>query len=155
MSRSSDRVVYRWARQQLVRPLGVLVAVLGVLWLLLTILVTALGGSGRSWYLGLAALSLLALSLGAARFARPPAVIELSAEGYRLRNLRGGGALSRRWKDVTSVTTGPSVAGPVLVLEGRAGAPSVVPLALLGADAGQVEERVRMLLEAAHRDGSP
>ncbi len=151
MTQSSDPVVYRWPRHRLIRPLGRLVLGLGLLWLFASVLAAATDAAGRGLYLGLGVASLLILALAAARFAVPPAVLELSEEGYRVFNVRARGAASAHWSDVTSVSTGESVAGPVLVLEGRGRAPSVVPLVLLGAQAPDAQDRVRALLEAAHR----
>ena len=99
---------------------------LGVTWIVVTVLVAVLDVSGRS---------------------------ELSSDGYRLHNLRGGGTTEAAWSDVTSVTTGQSVAGPVMVLEGRNRPPSVVPLALLGARSSDAQDRVRAFLQTAQRRG--
>ena len=101
-------------------------------------------------YAVLVVLSLVVLAVAGYLVAVPPAVLELSDQGYRIRNLRGGGTRAAAWKDVSSVTTGESVAGPVLVLEGNGRAPSVVPLELLGRRAAEAQDRVRELLDAAH-----
>ena len=148
-----ERVVYRWPRTRLVPLLGRLVIGLGVTWIVVTVLVAVLDVSGRTWYAAMAAVSLLMLGAGGVLFTRPPAVLELSSDGYRLHNLRGGGTTEAAWSDVTSVTTGQSVAGPVMVLEGRNRPPSVVPLALLGARSSDAQDRVRAFLQTAQRRG--
>src|SRR5262245_41031129 len=86
-----DRTVYRWPRARLVQMLGRLVVVLGLAWILATVLVAVFDQDGTAWFVGLAAVSLLVLAVAGAVFVRPPAVLELSDTGYRLHNLRGGG----------------------------------------------------------------
>ena len=145
---ASTHVVYRWPRARLVAVLGRIVMVLGALWVVATIAVAAWDLSD-GWLLALGLVSLGVLAASAVLFARPPAVLELTEEGYRVSGVRGGGTAAARWTDVRAVSTGESVAGPVLVLEGRA-APSVVPLELLGPQAADAEVRIRALLDAAH-----
>ena len=145
---ASTHVVYRWPRARLVAVLGRIVMVLGALWVVATIAVAAWDLSD-GWLLALGLVSLGVLAASAVLFARPPAVLELTQEGYRVSGVRGGGTAAARWTNVRAVSTGESVAGPVLVLEGRA-APSVVPLELLGPQAADAEVRIRALLDAAH-----
>ena len=145
---ATTHVVYRWPRARLVAVLGRLVVALGVLWVLVTIAVTAWDLSG-GWLLVLSLVSLGVLAAAAVLVARPPAVLELTDQGYRISNVRGAGTTAARWTDVTAVSTGESVAGPVLVLEGR-GDPSVVPLELLGPQATEAQQRVRALLDASN-----
>ena len=149
-SQSGHRWVYRWPRAHLVRTLGRLVVGLGALWLVVSVVVAVADASGAVAYGVLVVLSLVVLAIAGYLVAVPPAVLELSDQGYRIRNVRAAGTASAAWKDVRSVSTGESVAGPVLVLEGNGRAPSVVPLELLGPRAAEVEARVGELLDAAH-----
>ena len=150
---ASTHVVYRWPRARLVAVLGRIVMVLGALWVVATIAVAAWDLSG-GWLLALGLVSLGVLAASAVLFARPPAILELTEDGYRVSGVRGGGTTAARWTDVRAVSTGQSVAGPVLVLEGRA-APSVVPLELLGGQAADAEARIHALLDAAHGEVGP
>src|SRR6476620_3477250 len=148
-SQHVHRWVYRWPRAHLVRTLGRLVVGLGALWLLVSVVVAVAGASGTVAYGALVVLTLVVLAIAGYLVAVPPAVLELTDEGYRIRNLRAAGTTSAAWKDVRSVSTGETVAGPVLVLEGNGRAPSVVPLELLGPRVAAVEAQVRQLLDAA------
>jgi hypothetical protein len=143
----ADRIVYRWPREQLVRPLGFVVLFLGLLWLggVVIVAVTA----SLLVYAVLTAVSLLTLTLAALVLARPPAVLELSVDGYRLHNLRGGGLGSARWSQVSDVKASDPPGG-VLVIQGPGQARSVVPLVLLGRRAGEAVQQVRARLDSAH-----
>jgi hypothetical protein len=143
----ADRTVYRWPRARLVRMLGRIVIGLGLGWILVTVLVVWLDLEGAAWFGAMAVVSLLTLAAAGVVFARPPVVLELTDSGYRLHNLRAGGTRAASWADVRSVSTGDSVAGPVLVIEGRH-EPSVVPLTLLGPQATDALQRIGGLLEA-------
>jgi hypothetical protein len=145
---ASTQIVYRWPRARLVAVLGRLVVALGALWVLTTIAVAAWDLSG-GFFVALGLVSLGVLAAAAVLFARPPTILELTDDGYRISGVRGGGTTAARWIDVGAVSTGESVAGPVLVLEGRA-EPSVVPLELLGPQAADAEVTIRTLLDAAH-----
>jgi hypothetical protein len=149
-SSAGDRTVYRWPRERLVGPLGFLVVGLGAGWVALAVVLALTGWHARTPYAVLAAVSLVALLLGGTLLVFPPAVLELSRDGYRLRHLRGGGDAAARWGDVRAVTTDDSTGGPVLVFEGDGGNRSVVPLALLGSHADDAQREVRGLLNTAH-----
>ncbi len=146
-----DRVVYRWPRARLVRPLGFAIVVLGVTWL---VVLGILGVAGHSDapgpYVVLLVLSLVVACVAGGLLAWPPAVLELDSAGYRLRHLRGGGQQSARWSDVASLSTEDSATGPVLVFHGTGDHRSVVPLTLLGARAEEVLAEVRLRLNAAY-----
>ncbi len=147
----ADRVVYRWPRARLIRPLGFAIGVLGFAWL---VVVGVLGVSGHSDasrpYLVLLVLSVVVAFGAGGLMAWPPAVLELDSAGYRLRHLRGGGEQSARWSDVASVSTDDSAAGPVLVFHGTGDHRSAVPLMLLGARRDEVLAEVRVRLNTAY-----
>ncbi len=147
----TDHVAYRWPRARLIRPLGVVLVLMGCTWI---VVLGALGVAGHSHASGPYAVlivgSLLVAFVAALLLARPPAVLELDSTGYRLRHLRGGGLQSARWSDVTSVSREDSAAGPVLVFHGTGDHRSVVPVTLLGARADEVLAEVRLRLNAAY-----
>ncbi len=148
---SVDRIVYRWPRSRLVRPLGVVLVVLGATWVAVLAAVAVAGHADASApYAALTAVSLLVAVVAGALLSRPPAVLELDSDGYALHHLRGGGVQAARWSDVLTVSTGESAAGPVLVFHGKADRRSVVPLALLGHEAQDAAAEVRRRLDDAY-----
>ncbi len=147
----TDPVVYRWPRARLIRPLGVALVLMGGTWVVVLGVVAVAGHSHASGpYAVLIVGSLVVAFAASLLLARPPAVLELDSEGYRLHHLRGGGRQSARWSDVTSVSTGDSTVGAVLVFHGAGGHRSVVPLSLLGARADEVQAAVRARLNSAY-----
>jgi hypothetical protein len=145
----TTEVVYRWPRARLTLMVGRIVFALGVCWLAVSVLVVFVDASA-AWFAAMGAVTVLVLAATAWLVLRPPVVLEVGPDGYRVRNVRGRGTPAGRWSDVTAVSTGESVGGPVLVLEGR-NAPTVVPLELLGPRATDAQDRVRAHLEAARR----
>lgn len=99
-------------------------------------------------------LGLALTGLAAARVLRPPAVLELSAAGYRVRMVRGAGtARQAAWTDVSKVRRQRLAPGACLVLSLNDGARTVVPLALLegGVATGQrLEADLRSRLDRSH-----
>jgi len=148
---TADRIVYRWPRARLIRPLGFVLVVMGVVWVavLMGLAVTGYADAAAP-YVVLIVMSLLAALAAGILLARPPAVLELGPEGYRLHHLRGGGTQGGRWADVVTVATDEYSTGPVLVLAGQGDQRSLVPLALLGARADEAQAEVRSRLDAAY-----
>ncbi len=147
---TADRIVYRWPRARLIRPLGFVLVVMGVVWVAVLTGLAITGHADAAPYAGLIVVSLLVALAAGILLARPPAVLELGPEGYRLHHLRGGGSQGGRWADVVTVATDEYSAGPVLVLAGQGDQRSLVPLALLGARADEAQAEVRSRLDAAY-----
>lgn len=147
---ATDVTTYRWSRAQVLRPVGLLAVLLGLLWLIVAV-VGEWRGEGAGSVLTLAAAGLTALSLVTAIWflVWPPRVLELSATGYRVVNLRGGGVPTAEWSDVASVHTQMVTAGPVMVVELSDGGTSLVPLSLLGLRATEAQREMHNRLNTA------
>lgn len=141
---------YRWSRAQVLRPVGLLAVLLGLLWLIVGVVGEWRGGAAGS-LLSMAAAGLTALGLMTALWflVWPPRVLELSETGYRVVNLRGGGVPTAEWSDVESVHTQLMTAGPAIVVELWGGGTSLVPLSLLGLRATEAQREMRDRLNTA------
>ncbi len=147
---SAGTTRYRWSRALVLRPIGVVVALLGVLWVV-GVAAVEWTSSGLDGFV-VVALAVTGLILVAAvvTTARPPVVLDLSPEGYRVRHVRGSGIPAAAWRDVESVVTRPSAAGAMVVFELAGGRQSVLPVALLGGRAREAEREIHDRLNTAH-----
>jgi len=82
--------------------------------------------------------------------ARPPLVIEMAPDRYRLHLLRGGGVNSAQWREVESAQTQSTSNGALIVLQLKSGERSFVPLTLLGARAVEAEREIHRRLTTGH-----
>jgi hypothetical protein len=136
---------YRLSTAHVLRVLGPLVIALGALWMVVAI--TELTGAVR----GLAALlTLVVVGVGAVALVRPPRVLQLSADGYRVSLVRGAGVPRSSWPEVEAVGTQPGGTGPCLVLTLKGKQTTVVPLSLLGARSLEAQREVHERLNQAH-----
>ncbi len=147
---ATDVTTYRWSRAQVLRVVGLLAALLGLLWLLVGA-AGAWGGQGAVTVLSLVAAGLTALGLAAGIWLviRPPRVLELSDTGYRIVHLRGGGVPAAEWSRVESVHMQASTSGPAIVVELAGGGTSLVPLSLLGLRATEAQREMHERLNTA------
>jgi hypothetical protein len=126
---------------RLVAPFEILI---GVAWV-----VTALAGMPRAWTLILVALTVCAAIVGTFVFARPPKVLTLTAEGYRIGFARAPGRSAASWRDVESVGTADAAGPAALVFALADGGQSALPLSLLGVRAAEAQHEVSERLNAA------
>jgi hypothetical protein len=148
MSATAEVSTYRWSRAHVVRVLGMLAVVLGVLWLALG-LVTAIGDLPPWVGAVAAACTAAALIAGTWLMVRPPRLLELSPTGYRIRGVRGAGASAAVWSEVSFVETQASPAGHAIVVDLTNGSTSTLPLTLLGRRAAEAEHEMHERLNAA------
>ncbi len=140
----SDDVRYRWSRAFGLRFLAATAVVLAVLWVLAALV-------GFAWW------SLVLVGVGAVvmvgcllRFVLvPPLLLEVSAHGYRLRNVRGAGVTRAAWSEVDSVAGGAGVEGAVMLVTLTDGRSTTVPLVLLGHRAVEAERDMHRRLNSA------
>ncbi|MBA2699449.1 MAG: hypothetical protein H0U61_11890 [Nocardioidaceae bacterium] len=151
MTTSPDTTRYRWPRPLVLRSTGVVLAAVGVVWLV------GMGyarwiGDGLSAPVHLVASAVTVVVLGVAIWlvSRPPLVLELSTQGYRLHHLRGGGVPNAKWREVESAQTEQTADGPALVMQLADGSRSVVPLTLLGNRTGEAKREVHERLNSAY-----
>ncbi len=143
--RSSDVRRYRWSRAHGLRILGMVVVLLGAAWLL-----AALTGFAAWSLVVLAVVALVALGGLLRLIVVPPLLLEVSADGYRVHNLRGGGVRQARWSEVDAVEGGGGAEGAVMAITLRSGLVTQVPLGLLGEQANTAEREVHDRLNAAY-----
>ena len=93
----------------------------------------------------LAALSLLAAFM----VLRPPTILQLDDEGFRVRRL-GGGTDAGSWRDVLDVAGEVRAGAQVAIIHRRDGQSTLLPLGVLDAPAQHVEADVHRRLNSAH-----
>jgi hypothetical protein len=133
----------------MLRGMGVAVAAAGVGWLFVGLLALLGIDLSRQSLLILLALTLVVILASAARVRWPPRLLELTAEGYRVRT-RGGGARTARWRDVEAVDARTTKGGSFVVIQLAEGRRTVIPCRLLGERAVQAQLDIRERLNAAH-----
>ncbi len=142
---------YRWPTPLVLRLVGRITALLGAVWILGIFVDIGTGADvGPRGYAVALIFTLALLAAALVMLWRPPLVIEVTADGYRLHHLRGGGVASARWRDVGSAKTQSTPNGPVLVIQLSDGRRSLVPLTLLGARAAEVEREIHDRLTVGH-----
>ncbi|MGI8433791.1 MAG: hypothetical protein ACR2LE_03510 [Nocardioidaceae bacterium] len=136
---------YRLGRANVLRVAGVGAAALGLCWV-----VTALMGLPSAGVVALAVLTGCLLLATAVLALWPPRVLDLDADGYRVRLVRGAGESQAQWRSVDSVETAPVGGALCLVVSLSGGRSSVIPLSLLGSRSAQAQREIHERLNAAH-----
>jgi hypothetical protein len=142
-ARSSS--TYRLSTAHLLRSLGALVIGLGALWVVVA--VSGLTGVIRGL---LALVTLVIVLLALVLLVRPPRVLELSADGYRISLVRGAGVARSAWTEVESVGTQTRGSALCLVFNLKGEATSTLPLSLLGTRNVEAQREVHERLNDAH-----
>lgn len=106
-------------------------------------------GAGRviAWVVGVLAVLLVLVSVY--RLVRPPVVVRLDGDGYRLGRVPGGGQRRARWRDVDGASARKTPAGYALVLQ-VGERTSTIPLLLVAANATRLQREVSERLNRAH-----
>ncbi len=141
---------YRWTRVQVVRTAGLCAVVLGGLWLVLAVVHPALDSAARVVVVVLLLVTIIVALATGALLVKPPKVLTLTSDGYRIHHLRGGGVSSAKWVDVAKVTTRPTSDGQVIVVDLGDVGQSVLPVALLGHRAVEAQRQIHELLNTAY-----
>ena len=146
-----DTTQYRWPRPLMLRFTGVVTAALGTLWIVGVVFdVWVVSGLGATVYVVALSATALVLIVALVLLGRPPLVIEMASDGYRLHHLRGGGVATAQWRDVESAQTQSSSNGPLIVIQLKDGRRSLLPLTLLGARAVEAEREIHDRLSTGH-----
>ncbi len=141
---STDETVYRWSRAFGLRIVGGAAMALAALWVLAAVL------GFPAWLLvplGVAGLIALGCLMRLVVFPLP--LLELTDNGYRVRNTRGPGVAAAAWADVESIASEDAGQGMVMVIRLTDGRSSLVPLSLLGVEAQPAEKDVHERLNRA------
>jgi hypothetical protein len=118
---------YRIDAAVVVRVVGSLFVVVGLAWVL--VILTA----GRSAALVAVAVVTVVLAAGAVWASiRPPRVLTLSEDGFRVSFVRGAGSKTGTWDEVEAVDAGLAGRSPSIVLTLTSGRSTVIPVSLLG-----------------------
>lgn len=147
---TSATTVYRLDPRPGMRLFGlrfVLAAVLVVVGWLLAGIFDDGPGLVAAWVVG--ALAGLLVVVSVLLLVRPPAVVRLDDEGYRLGRVPQGGVRKARWRDVSRATTADTIHGYALVIS-VGDETSTIPLLLVAARAGELQNEVNERLNRAH-----
>jgi len=121
---------YRLSQPVVVRMMGALLVVLGVVVVLMTLGVGLLGVPTAVLSVGIVLVALLLLA-GALVLTRGVTLVRLDDAGYRVRFVRGAGVLQARWTDVEDVVATTVVGERCVVLRLRDGRTTTIPVRLL------------------------
>ncbi|WP_460831922.1 hypothetical protein [Nocardioides hungaricus] len=132
---------YRLAPALGARFLGVLLVLLAVVLAVLTLSVAVLAWPAGV-LVGAAAVGLAGILATGWLVLRGLPVVRLTADGYRVRMVRGAGATAASWVDVTEAVAASAGGTPVVVIRLRDGRSTTIPVPALAADR---EEFVRDL----------
>jgi hypothetical protein len=137
--------VYRLSTAHAVRLVAPFEMLVGLLWIAL-----AIAGLPRGWTHVLVAVTVGLGLAGAYVVMRPPAVLTLTDDGYRVGFARPRGRAAARWRDVESVQTADAPGVAVLVFALADGGRSTLPLSLLGRRSSVAQRDVNARLNRAH-----
>jgi len=140
---------YRVAPALAARLLGLGLALLGLLVLMATVLVAAVGLP--AWTLAmLAAVGVGGLAAAGWWLTWRARVVRLDEVGYRVRFVRGSGVPAARWKDVLDAGTRRVAGSPCVVVRLRDGRTTTIPADVLAADSEALAADVQAHLRRGH-----
>lgn len=121
---------YRFSPRLAARLLGVTLVALGVLVLVITAVLGALGLPG-SFLLVVFAVAVFLVAAAGWWVTRKAYVVRFSDVGYRVRFVRGVGVSRGRWKDVEDAVTTTVAESPVVMIRLRDGGSTTIPVEML------------------------
>lgn len=121
---------YRLSQPVVVRMMGALLVLLGVVVLLMTLGVGVLGVPTVVLSVGILLIALLLLA-AALVLTRGVTLVRLDDAGYRVRFVRGAGVQQARWTDVEDVVATTVLGERCVVLRLRDGRTTTIPVRLL------------------------
>ena len=146
---TESATVYRLAPAVAARLLGVVLCAVAVLILLSTLAIAVLDLHTVLLLVPVAiTVALLAATWWAWR--QKGWVARLTAEGYRVRWVRGGGAAAARWKDVEDAVTPTVLDSPGVVLRLRDGRTTTIPVEMLAVDREAFVRDIQAHLQRGH-----
>src|SRR4051794_11918248 len=143
-AQSRAGTTYRLSVAHVIRLVAPLELLVGLAWI-----VTAILGMPRLWTLVLVALTVAIAGAGTLLFVRPPLVLALTDDGYRIGFARSPGRAAASWREVESVGTADVRGVRALVFALADGERSALPLTLLGARSVDAQREVHERLNAA------
>ncbi len=140
---------YRFAQPLLVRLLGTVLVVVGILLFLLAGLVAWLDLSLAVLTVGVVAAVVLVVATGFL-LTRGTPLVHFDDDGYRVRVLRGAGVTQARWADVEDVVTATVSGHNCVVLRLRDGRTTTLPVEVLDVSPSALVDDLRARLDAGH-----
>jgi hypothetical protein len=138
------------SRALVLMSIGGLALLAGLVWLVFVI-VLAVGVDPLWWVpVGLLAGTLGLVGVALARLRWPPAVLELTDTGYRVRARGDVGVRSASWQEVESVETGQLAGSRALLVRLTSGERTTVPAVAVGESLDRLEREIHDRLNAAH-----
>jgi hypothetical protein len=135
---------YRLSTAHVIRLIAPFELLIGVAWI-----VTAVVGPSPGWWFALVAATVVVALAGGYLLLRPPTVLTLTADGYRIGVARGAGRAEARWRDVESVGAAEVGGIPMLIFVLADGGRSALPLSLIGPRNGEAQRDVHERLNTA------
>jgi len=146
---ATGTVEYPLARAVRVRLLGSVLAALGLVVLVLTVVLAAVRPPSGVVVAAVAAVVVVAVAIGVV-LGRRWYVVRLDDTGYRVRFVRGVGRSQARWTEVEDLTTAVAAGTACVVLRLRDGDVSTVPVNLVEGDREAFVDELQRRLDAAH-----
>jgi hypothetical protein len=143
---SSD---YRFSRALVVRSVGALLVLLGVIVVVLAVLVSVLDLPGAVLTVGVLVAVVLALA-GALAATRLRTVLSFDDTGYRVRLLRGAGVRAARWREVEDAVTMTIAGHDCVVLRLKDGRTTTIPVDVLETSPAALLEELSRRLDRGH-----
>jgi len=132
-----------------IRLVGGLLVLLAVVLVIATVVV-AVTGLPTAVLVGVTLAGILVTLAGGWLVSRRVPAVRLHASGYRVRLVRGVGATSASWTDVTRAGTASPGGTPVLIISLRDGRATTIPVQVLAADREQLVRDLQAHLDAGH-----
>ena len=140
---------YRFSTALVVRAMGGLLALLGLLLVLVGVLVTTLDLPGGLLTTAVVVAVLLVV-VGGFLLTRLTSLVHFDEAGYQVRWLRGAGVKQARWKEVEDVVTATVSGHDCVVLRLRDGRTTTIPVKVLDASPATFIEDLSRRLDAGH-----
>jgi hypothetical protein len=140
---------YRFAPALLVRSLGGLLAVLGLLVLLTAVLVPVLG-LPRTVLTAVVVVAVVVVVVGGWLVSRRTRLVRFDDAGYQVRLLRGAGVREARWREVEDAVTATVSGHQCVVLRLRDGRTTTIPVGVLDVDPVTFMTDLRARLDRGH-----
>ncbi len=153
MAIADGTTTYRIDQSVVLRAVGPILVLIGLLWALAAVLGT---GTPVRVVLGLVTTGFIGAAVVAV--VRPPRLLALSGAGFRVSLIRGSGTPAADWSEVESVDTRDDRGGRSVVIDLSDGRFTVVPVSLLGRRSQESRREIHDRLNAAfgyrHLDAS-
>lgn len=140
---------YRFSTALLVRLLGVLLALVGLVLVLVAGAVVALDLSRTVLTVAVVG-GVLAVVVGGFLVTRVATLVHFDETGYQVRFVRGAGVKQARWREVEDAVAATVSGHNCVVLRLRDGRTTTIPVGVLAADAATFMDDLRARLDKGH-----